>query len=216
MSPQGGGHQYGRKWSHQWPVLYFFLKETERRPQASVPCAVIQCDFQKPTISWACCFCTTNCFHSQSWGETCHPWRRHKSDVLSNRIFSSWWEHRHTGDNAKSWHLIRVNSLSPQKTPLWCYRLRLCMSGPHIRVPVFSYHGHHLSHLHTHLRTTSFPHTANIRISGHVMCLPHIQGSTLRSFYQVHLPHQKQLHFYHAHVPEFVWNLLYVYVMYNL
>lgn len=34
--------------------------------------------FSKPTISWASCFCTTNCFHSQSWGETCHPWRRYK------------------------------------------------------------------------------------------------------------------------------------------
>lgn len=138
-----GWHQYGRKWSHQWPVLFFLLlKETEERPQASVTFAVIQCDFQKPTISWACCFCTTNCFHSQSWEESCHPWRRHKSDVLSNWIFSPWWEHRRTWDKANSWHLIRLDSLSPQKTSLWC-------SGPHIRVPMFSYHGHHLSHIHT-------------------------------------------------------------------
>lgn len=59
--------------------FFFFLpfKDTKERSHASVTFAVIKCDCQKPTVSWACCFCTTNCFHYQNWGESCHPRRRH-------------------------------------------------------------------------------------------------------------------------------------------
>ncbi len=147
--------------------FFFHSKKWKRAASLSNLC----CNsvwLSKPAISWACCFCTTNCFHSQSWGETCHPRRGHKSDVLSARIFSPWWEHRHTG----GWHLIRVNSLSPQKTSLWCCRPSLVWtrlpSGPYKVVPMFSYHGHLWSYLHPHLRTDCLlPHTANISISGH-------------------------------------------------
>jgi len=131
---------------------FFFSKKQKRRPQASVTFAVIQCDFQSPQFPGLVAS-APQIASIPRVERNLAILEEDISDVLSKWIFSPWWEHRGTWDKANRWHLMWVNSLFSSDD----LSLVLWTSYKSIGIICLTF---------THLRTTFFPHTANVWISG--------------------------------------------------